>query len=495
MAKIAAHISVGALSDIGLNPARTKNEDFYGRFEGEFGSLFVVCDGMGGLAGGEIASRTAVESIKSYFEDYYVPTEEIPIIVQSVDYAHQNILIATQHDPDLQNMGTTLVLLLIKGNQFWYAHSGDSRIYMRRGDSINRLTKDHSEVQELVDMGVISPEQAADHPRRNVISKALGHSTYAPDVSGPHTLFQDDVFLLCTDGLTEYVQDDEILEYMNDDPQISCQILTELAKQRGGADNITTMMVYVLHGAVENGSRATSAKSPVDFKKYGITAFFALIAIFILWQIGKAVVNGRGTDDKPEIVVSGDREIPEEIVAKAKEPVQPEEPAKPAQTTAPVSVAGLEAQLEKELSVVPAQAAYTEFLTKLNQANPGAGLPTQLKFIREPKEKRAIFVVPGKTIYIAFSDLANVQKVQADQFFTLISLAAALGKSYSGGTQDYDKLYFTDAGSSLSDSVIKLAEELYLKTENADAYRFKQNIKQFKPRLKQANLSLHYLAQ
>ncbi|MDP2172559.1 MAG: protein phosphatase 2C domain-containing protein [Candidatus Cloacimonadaceae bacterium] len=494
MAKITAHISVGALSDIGLNPARTKNEDYYGRFDGDYGTLFIVCDGMGGHEGGEIASRIAVESIKSYFDDYFVPTEEIPIIVQSIDHAHQNILATASRDIAMLDMGSTLVLLLIKGSQFWYAHSGDSRIYMRRGDSINRLTKDHSEVQGLVDTGVISPEQAKEHPRRNVISKALGHTNYTPDVSGPHVLYQDDVFLLCTDGLTEYVADEEIMEYMSEDPQISCQILIELAKQRGGADNITAQMIRVVHGAVEGGMSVAPKKASVNFKKYGISAFFALTAIFILWQIRKEIVDRGARDEKPEIVVSGDRVIPEVISPKEKKK-EPKAEEQPAPTTQPVSVAGLEAQLEKELSVVPAGAAYTEFLAKLNQANPSAGLPTQLKFIREPKEKRSIFVVPGKTIYIAFRHLANVEKVPGDQFFALISIAAAIGISYSGGLQDYDQLYFAGATGAIPDNVYGKATELYIKTTGADKFRFARNISTLKPRLKQANLALHYVAQ
>ena len=228
MQKNTVRLRAANISDIGKNPARTKNEDYFGHFQGEFGDLFLVCDGMGGHEGGEVASRLAVESIRTYFETNYIPGEELAVIAQSIDFAQRKIIERIEQEPGLAGMGTTLVLLLIHGVSYYIAHSGDSRIYLSRDGALIQLTKDHSEVQMMVESGIITREQAATHPRRNFITKAIGHSNYAPDISGPHILRQDDVFLLCSDGLTEYVKDDELHQQMEEEPQIACPNLVYL---------------------------------------------------------------------------------------------------------------------------------------------------------------------------------------------------------------------------------------------------------------------------
>ncbi len=255
MQKNTVRLRSANISDIGRNPARTKNEDSFGHFEGEFGELFLVCDGMGGHEGGEVASRLAIESIRQYFETNYLPGEEQAVIAQSIEFAQQKITERVELEPELTGMGTTLVLLLINGVSYYIAHSGDSRIYLSRGGALIQLTKDHSEVQMMVESGIITQEQASTHPRRNFITKAVGHTSYAPDISGPHILKQDDVFLLCSDGLTEHVKDDELHQQMEEEPQIACQNLVEMANDRGGTDNITIQIVQVHNARPSRSAR------------------------------------------------------------------------------------------------------------------------------------------------------------------------------------------------------------------------------------------------
>ncbi|MCB5247233.1 MAG: protein phosphatase 2C domain-containing protein, partial [Candidatus Cloacimonetes bacterium] len=161
MQKNTVRLRAANISDIGKNPARTKNEDYFGHFQGEFGDLFLVCDGMGGHEGGEVASRLAVESIRTYFETNYIPGEELAVIAQSIDFAQRKIIERIEQEPGLAGMGTTLVLLLIHGVSYYIAHSGDSRIYLSRDGALIQLTKDHSEVQMMVESGIITREQAA----------------------------------------------------------------------------------------------------------------------------------------------------------------------------------------------------------------------------------------------------------------------------------------------------------------------------------------------
>jgi len=241
-------IEIGNLSDVGK--VRSVNEDYFGSYSGKFGNLIIVCDGMGGHSGGAIASRLAVETIREHFEklpEKYDEKEQLKLAIHKADTALKQRALS---DPELKEMGSTAVLMLIKNDQAYCAHIGDSRIYMIRNSNIHQLTKDHSLVQQMVDTNMISEEAAKDHPKKNVITRSLGaNGSSNPDIAEPFSVFKKDRFILCTDGLTGHVNDEEILQIVSRNSlQAASLNLIDLANSRGGKDNITVQIVSVISG-------------------------------------------------------------------------------------------------------------------------------------------------------------------------------------------------------------------------------------------------------
>lgn len=234
----------GSHTDIGH--VRKQNEDSMGYYETSNGYVFVVCDGMGGAAGGSTASRMAVNSIKTFFQHQYYPNP-IEAITQAIQYANQQIYQAAQKAPGMQGMGTTCVLMLVRNDQVYHGHVGDSRLYRLNQGKISRVTKDHSFVQALVDQGVISDEDAETHPRRNELLRALGTQPITEvDVSfSPIMPEKNDIFLLCTDGLNGLVHDKSIEGTLNSpiDVEHKAIKLVQMANNLGGYDNTTVQLV------------------------------------------------------------------------------------------------------------------------------------------------------------------------------------------------------------------------------------------------------------
>jgi protein phosphatase len=238
-------LDIGNHSDVGK--VREVNEDYFGSFHGSYGDLLIVCDGMGGHKGGEIASRLSVETIKSHFEllsDEYNPRKELLAALQK---ANTTLLESAKVDSSLADMGSTAVITLFINRRIFTANLGDSRIYLIRGNEINQLTKDHSLVQQMIDSHLITEEDAKTHPKKNVITKSLGIQNEAePDLGEPITVSENDIFILCTDGLTSYVNDGEIMSTAVEYPsQEASNKLVELANEHGGGDNITVLIARV----------------------------------------------------------------------------------------------------------------------------------------------------------------------------------------------------------------------------------------------------------
>lgn len=233
------------LSDTGK--VRQANEDSLGDLLTPNGHVFVVCDGMGGHVGGARASSLAVQSILQYFSK-----EEYANIIQAIDralvFANEQIYATTLAEPELKGMGTTAVVLVVKNEECYIGHVGDSRIYFKSEGKLNRLTKDHSFVQSLVDSGVISDEEAEHHPKKNQILKALGiYPQVEPTIcSSPVQAKNGDVFLLCSDGMNGMVNDSS-MEMMveSGDLERSAINLINAANDAGGHDNITVTLVGV----------------------------------------------------------------------------------------------------------------------------------------------------------------------------------------------------------------------------------------------------------
>ncbi len=244
--KVRTGIEVSVQSDIGC--LRQNNEDSFGYWEPEDdqqflrkGRLAVVADGMGGYEGGQEASRLAVETLLEVYRDFGGDDPQAAL-VEALQAAHEQIRQYSFAHPELRGMGTTCTAAAIVQDALYYVHVGDTRLYLIRDGQITRVTRDHSYVGRLVESGMISQEEAETHPQRNILTAALGTN---PDLimdspGRPEPLRPEDVLLICSDGLWGQVRDSEILDAVeNKSAEQAGRKLIELARERGGPDNIT----------------------------------------------------------------------------------------------------------------------------------------------------------------------------------------------------------------------------------------------------------------
>ena len=250
--KIRPGIQLGNISDVGCE--REKNEDYFGYFEpdddAEYarkGRLAIVADGMGGMAGGYAASRTAVDVIhKEYVAHASMNPKEV--LNDAILAANDVIFGQAEADPSLRGMGTTVTAMVLKGDLAYFAQVGDSRAYLIRGGQITQVTQDQTKVARLVAEGIISPEEAEDHPDAHILSQAVGNkvSVKVDTDMQPVEAKAGDIFLLCSDGLHGLVSDEELAGVASrEDPNTACHTLVDLAKERGGHDNITVQIVKI----------------------------------------------------------------------------------------------------------------------------------------------------------------------------------------------------------------------------------------------------------
>lgn len=236
-----------ATSDVGKT--RQINEDFYYiSSENEPVKLFIVADGMGGYNGGEIASKLAVDSARYYILSNFESSKEdkeslLNLVKNSSMYANMIVYEKAMKNEELKNMGTTLDICLIYENKAFISHIGDSRVYRIRKDFMRRLTKDHSYVQQLVDEGKITKEESVNHPKKNMLIKALGCTEYIePDVT-VKGFIKGDIMLMCTDGLTNMIPENEILKILKENLDNPSKVLVDKANELGGLDNITAVII------------------------------------------------------------------------------------------------------------------------------------------------------------------------------------------------------------------------------------------------------------
>lgn len=234
-------------SDIGK--AREMNQDsFFVSEETDAIKLFILADGMGGYKGGEIASKLAVVSAKNFitnnFPKIIKEKEEIlKLISDAIEYANFIVYEKSKESPEISDMGTTLDICLIYNNKVFIGHIGDSRVYRIRKNVIRKLTNDHSYVAQLVKEGKITKEEAYNHPRKNMLLKAIGCSSLVePDVMYKGFI-KDDILLMCSDGLTNMLRDEEIYQILLENPEKPVETLIKKANDAGGSDNITAIIV------------------------------------------------------------------------------------------------------------------------------------------------------------------------------------------------------------------------------------------------------------
>lgn len=255
---MALTIEVAGKTDVGC--VRKNNEDNFG-YDARHG-IFVVCDGMGGAAAGEVASKMGVETVIEYFRSVNIKRQgsvfgdnidgatsaRAQALQQAIRMANAAIHDKGSNSMTQRGMGSTIVAVAAEGNFLSIGHVGDSRIYLIRQGNIQQLTEDHSLVMEQVRRGLITREQAEKSEMQNIIVRALGsEDTVEPDVEDLIAL-PDDIFVLCSDGLSKHVKDDWMLGIVLEAPNIqqATQDLIDAAKAHGGDDNITCVMLKVV---------------------------------------------------------------------------------------------------------------------------------------------------------------------------------------------------------------------------------------------------------
>jgi protein phosphatase len=221
---------------------RGNNEDNYLIMQPlEIQAILAVADGMGGHNAGEVASRVAIDTIKEFSFDFQKEiTEQINTVVKK---ANENIFNYSEQKNNYKDMGTTLTLSLIKDNSLYFGHVGDSRLYVYN-DQLQQITTDHYLVNDLVENKTIKPDEAFDHPNKNIITQALGVDRELEIQTGQIDVETDDIVMLCTDGLTDMVRFEKIKNvfHQNEEIEIILDTLGNMALQNGGNDNITIIM-------------------------------------------------------------------------------------------------------------------------------------------------------------------------------------------------------------------------------------------------------------
>lgn len=236
-------MEISALTDKGL--VRESNQDncAYGFFS-DNAAWVIVCDGMGGAAGGNIASKSAVEIIKdeitNKFKEDMDKSSIRELLTKAVFKANKEIYSKSRENRDLHGMGTTSIVALLVGKSAYLASVGDSRAYLISDYEVYQITKDHSVVQELIDRGQLTEKQAKSHPRKNIITRALGVSNNVDIDYFEVKLKENNAVFICTDGFSNYVAKNKILQVMKyADFEDTAKQSIDLANQAGGEDNIT----------------------------------------------------------------------------------------------------------------------------------------------------------------------------------------------------------------------------------------------------------------
>lgn len=251
---MALQVEVAGKSDVGC--VRTNNEDNFG-YDSRYG-IYVVCDGMGGAAAGEVASKMGVDTVLNYyrelaregkFAEFGEPAPDTSsranALGSAIQMANDAIFTASQQSPTQAGMGSTIVAASVEQGLFSIAHVGDSRIYLIRAGAIQQLTNDHSLVMEQVRRGLITIEDAQKVDYHNIVIKALGaEAKVEPDLDDMMAM-ENDVLLLCSDGLNRHVTDAQILEIVTKNGSLSGVVdaLIDSAKKEGGTDNVTVLML------------------------------------------------------------------------------------------------------------------------------------------------------------------------------------------------------------------------------------------------------------
>ena len=235
-------IEYSARSDQGK--VRNSNEDYY--IANPDASLFLVADGMGGHAAGEIASQIAASTVEEVISDSNSGLSTVDLLRLAVQRANTRVYETQRLNPECRGMGSTLTALTFHDDRHYIAQVGDSRAYLLRGQALVQLTRDHSLVWSLYESGILTKDEISRHPQKNLITKSIGtHPEVEPDIRSG-TALAGDIYLLCSDGLTDVLLDREIEQILSSGrnaPSTLIELLINAANAGGGPDNITTVVV------------------------------------------------------------------------------------------------------------------------------------------------------------------------------------------------------------------------------------------------------------
>jgi protein phosphatase len=245
-------LQYAGLTDAGR--VRPTNEDNWAADPAQ--GLFIVADGMGGECAGELASKAVVTILPQLVRKHFGPTETLPNgragrqIGKAIATLSTQLREQTQNEPGLAGIGSTVVCALVRGNKALVAHLGDSRAYLLRAGRLKQLTKDHTLVQVLLQSGEITPEEAATHPARGRLTRAVGMAGEPLPQTRQVELHSGDVVMLATDGLTGMVNDRQIVSILREPAPLEtqCHRLIDAANEAGGEDNITVLLLMVCRG-------------------------------------------------------------------------------------------------------------------------------------------------------------------------------------------------------------------------------------------------------
>ena len=231
------------LSDKGV--VRSANQDAY--YIDPDGRFFIVADGMGGHAGGEEASRIAIEIAHTYLSQHWESEPDTKnLLIQALIASNDAIIADQEQNVQRSDMGTTVVLILFRDDLAWSAHVGDSRLYRLRGDKLDAITEDDTWVARAMKLGQLNAEEAKTHPLRHVLSHCLGRRDLRQINIQTQDITSGDRILLCSDGLTEEVPHDEIATHLQAGAiEDAAQALVDAAKDHGGSDNITVIIAAI----------------------------------------------------------------------------------------------------------------------------------------------------------------------------------------------------------------------------------------------------------
>lgn len=285
-------LRIGAGAHRGL--VRDENQDRISRIQSPFGELFIVADGMGGHEGGATAAQMLIDGVDRHLRE--VPTGAPPeeALRQAAQRANADIYQRAQDDRRLARMGATGVLALVRDNRAWIAHAGDSRAYLWRDGRLERLTRDHTLVQRMVDHQILNEDEARHHPDSNVVTRGFGQSPKVEiEVASPLELRAGDRLLLCSDGLSGYVEDAAIAQALaaGGEAQAIADGLIELALRAGGQDNVS-LQVLSVQAPQEDAARSvppplaaarSRAGEPAEAEtRRGVPTFFLLLPLVLV---------------------------------------------------------------------------------------------------------------------------------------------------------------------------------------------------------------------